>query len=151
MEDPKPDDLWPDNMKLNELNPGQREDMTTAEIIHIASNLADNERIVCSTFFSPTMRLTITLDNRPYHSVREMVIAVRLIEGRYESYFHVRDYRGHCRLSDGTWRNSSEVNIHEVAAGFGLDDEKIDNQHPTHGYWTGWFLRSYLGPSPTGH
>ena len=146
MDNPKPDNLWSNPMKLNELNPGHREDLTIAEIVQIASSLADNERISCNTWLTPTIRLTITLDNRPLHKVRDVVLAVRCIEN-YEVFFHLHDDKAKYRLLDGTWRDSTELNIRDVVKGFGLDDQRIEDP-PSPGTWTGWFLFSYLGPRP---
>jgi hypothetical protein len=131
-------------IKINELNPGMREDRTTAEIVQIATTLADDELIICNTFLTPTMRLAITLDNRPYDSVRDVVIAIRNAEN-HEVIFHRPDNQGMYRVNDNPWRDGKEMNIRDIVEGFGLDDQRIEDP-PSPGTWTGWFLMSYRGP-----
>ncbi len=55
-----------DQMKYNEFHKGgQKEDRTTAEIIEIASKLDKGDRIMCTTWIMPNLRLTITLELAP--------------------------------------------------------------------------------------
>ncbi len=51
-------------MRLDELTPAQRENLSTEEIIQVASALAGGERISCSVDISPVMQLTVYLDNK---------------------------------------------------------------------------------------
>jgi hypothetical protein len=137
-----------DQMKYNEFHKGgQKEDRTTAEIIEIASKLDKGDRIMCTTWIMPNLRLTITLDNRPY--VRVLDVTLALNATGHEVQFERRTNQGVTRLAPvGPWRDGAEMNIVEVVEGFQLDDDKIDNQHPGSGYWTGWFLFSFHGPIP---
>jgi hypothetical protein len=129
-----------DQMKYNEFHKGgQKEDRTTAEIIEIASKLEKGERISCTTWIRPALRLSITLDNRPY--VRILDISLALSATNHEVNFERKPNQGHIRTgSVGPWRDGAEMNIVDVVEAFQLDDEKINNQNPTSNYWTGWFL-----------
>ena len=51
-------------MRLDELTPEKRENLSTEEITQIASGLADDERIYCSVDISPVMTLMVYLDNK---------------------------------------------------------------------------------------
>ena len=51
-------------MRLDELTPEQRENLSTEEIIQIASTLSDDERISCSVDISPVIQLMVYLDNK---------------------------------------------------------------------------------------
>lgn len=51
-------------MRLDELTPEQRQNLSTEEIIQIASALSDDERISCSVDISPVMQLMVYLDNK---------------------------------------------------------------------------------------
>src|SRR5690348_12447315 len=78
-----------DQIKYNEFHKdGQKEDRTTAEIIEIASKLEKGERISCTTWIRPALRLTITLDNRPY--VRILDISLALQATNHEVIFERR-------------------------------------------------------------
>jgi hypothetical protein len=122
-----------DQMKYNEFHKGgQKEDRTTAEIIEIASKLEKGERISCTTWITPKLRLTIVLDNRPYERILDISLAFR------EAPFERPAGQGQRR-----------INIVDIVEGFQLDDSRIDNQHPGAGYWTGWFLFHFQGPDPT--
>ena len=94
------------------------------------------------------MRLSITLDNRPYDLVRDVELVVSNTD-RYEFHFKPHDNASMFRRKDGPWRNSVDMNIVDVVESFGLDDQKINNpDSPTPGIWTGWFLYRYQGPTP---
>ncbi len=51
-------------MRLDELTPEKRENLSTEEIIQIASTLSDDERINCSVDISPAIKLMVYLDNK---------------------------------------------------------------------------------------
>ena len=51
-------------MRLDELTPEKRENLSTEEITQIASTLADDERIYCSVDISPVIKLMAYLDNK---------------------------------------------------------------------------------------
>ncbi len=51
-------------MRLDELTPEKRENLSTEEIIQIASTLSDDERINCSVDISPVIKLIVYLDNK---------------------------------------------------------------------------------------
>jgi hypothetical protein len=51
-------------MRLDELTPEKRENLSTEEITQIASTLADDERIYCSVDISPVIKLMVYLDNK---------------------------------------------------------------------------------------
>src|SRR5260370_33645651 len=51
-------------MRLDELTPEKRENLSTEEITQIASGLADDERIYCSVDISPVITLIVHLDNK---------------------------------------------------------------------------------------
>jgi|GraSoi2013_115cm_1033766.scaffolds.fasta_scaffold51870_2 hypothetical protein len=137
-----------DQQKYNEFHKdGQKEDRTTAEIIEIASRLDKGDRITCTTWVMPNLRLTITLDNRPY--VRVLDVTLALNATGHEVQFERRANQGVTRRAPvGPWRDGAEMNIVDVVEGFQLDDDKIDNQHPGSGYWTGWFLFSFQSAVP---
>lgn len=135
-----------DRIKYNEFHKeGQKEDRTTAEIIEIATKLDKGDRITCTTWVMPNLRLTIALDNRSY--VRVLDVTIALSTAGHEVQFERRANQGATRIGRvGPWRDGAEMNIVDVVEGFQLDDDKIDNQHPGSGYWTGWFLYSFQGP-----
>lgn len=137
-----------DQMKYNEFHKdGQKEDRTTAEIIEIASQLEKGERISCTTWIRPALRLSITLDNRPY--VRILDISLALSATNHEAIFERKPNQGHIRTGRvGPWRDGAEMNIVDVVEAFQLDDEKINNQNPTSNYWTGWFLFLFQSTDP---
>jgi hypothetical protein len=136
-----------DRWKYNEFHKdGQKEDRTTAEIIEIASKLEKGERISCTTWIRPALRLTVTLDNRPY--VRVLDIYFSLNATNHEFIFERKANQGHADRV-GPWRDGAEMNIVDVIEAFQLDDEKINNQNPTSNYWTGWFLFSFQSTNPT--
>ena len=141
------DCLMRDMMKYNEFHKGgQKEDRTTSEIVEIATSLEDGAIISCVTWLWPNMRLSITLDNRPYDLVKDVMLAVRNRD-HYEFHFQPYDTGGLTRIKGGPARNSKDMNIVDIVESFGLDDEKIINpEPPTPGIWTGWFLISYRGP-----
>lgn len=134
-------------MKYNEFHKGgQKEDRTTAEILEIATALEDGALITCVTWLWPNMRLSITIDNRPYELVRDVMLAVTNKDG-YEFHLKPFDIGGLTRIKDGPARNSKDMNMVDIIESFGLDDKKIINpEPPTPGIWTGWFLMSYRGP-----
>ncbi len=141
MDDLERDRLWRDTMKYNEFHKdGQKEDRTTAEIIAIATALEDGALIFCTTWLWPNMRLSITLDNRPYDLVRDVGLVVSNTEG-YVFHFKRHDYGSIQRHGSGAWRNNFDMSITDVIECFGLDDEKIKNPDPV--TWCGWFLLSY--------
>jgi hypothetical protein len=82
-----------------------------------------------------------TLDNRPYVSVRDVVIAIRNAD-KHEVIFHRPDNLGMYRVNDNPWRDGKEMNIRDIVEGFGLDDQGIEDP-PSSGTWIGWFLMSY--------
>lgn len=136
-----------DMMKYNEFHKGgQKEDRTTAEIVEIATALEDRAFISCVTWLWPNIRLSITLDNRPYDLVKDVMLAVSNSD-HYEFHFQPYDSGGMSRHNNGPSRNSRDMNIVDIIESFGLDDKKIINpEPPTPGIWTGWFLISYRGP-----
>jgi hypothetical protein len=137
-----------DQMKYNEFHKGgQKEDRTTAEIIEIAYKLDKGDRITCTTWVMPNLRLTIVLDNRPY--VRVLDVTLALNANIHEVQFVRRENQGVTRIGRvGPWRDGAEMNIVDVVESFQLDDDKIDNQHPGSGYWTGWFLMGFQSAVP---
>lgn len=147
MDDPEHDTTRRDIIKYNEFHKGgQKEDRTTAEIAEIATNLENGAIISCVTWLWPNMRLSITLDNRPYDLVREVVLVVSNSD-HYEFHFKPYDNGSMFRRKNGPLRNSRDMNIVDIVESFGLDDQKIKNPDPpTPGTWTGWFLHSYHGP-----
>jgi hypothetical protein len=151
MDDQERGHLWHrrDRMKYNEFHKGgQKEDRTTAEIVEIATTLEDGAIIHCVTWLWPNMRLSITLDNRPYDLIRDVDLVVSNTD-HYEFHFKPYDDGSKSRHKNGPWRNSFDMNIVDIVEGFGLDDQKIHNPDPpTPGIWTGWFLISYRGPRP---
>ena len=149
MDDQERDLHLRDTLKYNEFHKdGQKEDRTTAEIIEIATTLEDDALIFCTTWLWPNMRLSITLDNRPYSLVRDVDLVVSNTEG-YEFHFKRHDYGSIQRRRSGRWRNGFDMSITDVVECFGLDDKKIKNPDPvTPGTWSGWFLLSYQGPRP---
>ncbi len=50
-------------MHLDELTPEQRENLTTEDIIQLASTLACNERLMCSTPLTPMINLVVYLND----------------------------------------------------------------------------------------
>jgi hypothetical protein len=147
MDETERDCLMRDMMKYNEFHKGgQKEDRTTSEIVEIATSLEDGAIISCVTWLWPNMRLSITLDNRPYDLVKDVMLAVRNRD-HYEFHFQPYDIGGLTRIKGGPARNSKDMNIVDIVESFGLDDEKIINpEPPSPGIWTGWFLISYRGP-----
>lgn len=147
MDETERDCLMRDMMKYNEFHKGgQKEDRTTSEIVEIATSLEDGAIISCVTWLWPNMRLSITLDNRPYDLVKDVMLAVRNRD-HYEFHFQPYDTGGLTRIKGGPARNSKDMNIVDIVESFGLDDEKIINpEPPSPGIWTGWFLISYRGP-----
>ena len=147
MNDAERDHHLRDMMKYNEFHKsGQKEDRTTAEVVEIATTLEDGAFISCVTWLWPNMRLSITLDNRPYDLVRDVMLAVRNRD-HYEFHFQPYDSGGLTRIKGGLARNNKDMNIVDIVESFGLDDDKIINpEPPAPGIWTGWFLISYRGP-----
>lgn len=75
MDDTEGDRHVRDMMKYNEFHKdGQKEDRTTTEIVEIATSLENGAFISCVTWLWPNMRLSITLDNRPYDLVRDVML-----------------------------------------------------------------------------
>jgi hypothetical protein len=149
MDDPERDRLWRDTMKYNEFHKdGQKEDRTTAEIVEIATSLEDGALISCTTWLWPNMRLSITLDNRPYDLVRDVVLVVSNSDHN-EFHFKPYDTGGMSRHKDGPWRNTIDMNIVDIVESFGLEDQKIQNPDPPPpGIWTGWFLHVCANEHP---
>lgn len=147
MDDPQRDRHRNDRIKYNEFHQGgQIEDRTTAEIVEIATNLENGALIHCVTWLWPHMRLSITLDNRPYELVRDVELVV---SNAVHCEFDFKPHDGGRRQlsKNGLWRNGVDMNIVDVVESFGLDDQKIKNPDPPHpGIWTGWFLYHYRGP-----
>lgn len=132
--------------KYNEFHKdGQKEDRTTAEIIEIASKLDKSERISCTTWIRPALRLSLTLDNHPY--VRVVDVSLSLYATNHEVLFERKANQGHIGRV-GPWRDGAEMNIVDVVEAFQLDDEKINNQNPMSNYWTGWFLFDFQSTDP---
>jgi hypothetical protein len=143
MDDAEGDRHVRDMMKYNEFHKdGQKEDRTTTEIVEIATSLENGAFISCVTWLWPNMRLSITLDNRPYDLVRDVMLGVRNRD-HYEFHFQPYDTGGLTRIKGGPARNSKDMNIVDIVESFGLDDEKIINSEPpSPGIWTGWFVIS---------
>src|SRR2546425_12436568 len=130
MDDAERDCHARDMMKYNEFHKGgQKEDRTTAEIVEIATSLEDGAFISCVTWLWPNMRLSITLDNRPYDLLRDVMLAVSNRD-HYEFHFQPYDSGGMSRHNNGPWRNRRDMNIVDIVESFGLDDKKIINPEP---------------------
>ena len=52
------------NHKINELSHGNSSNCTTEQIIQIASQLDDGERIYCTTDITPNIELTVNISSR---------------------------------------------------------------------------------------
>lgn len=106
--------------RLQELNPGNRDDLSTEQIIEIASGLSDGEGIQCSTAITPFMKLTILLDNKLAEKVG---VEVQVRTPAYETMAHLQVGSIQIRTNWGM-SPKPELSMHDVVALFQLDAAK---------------------------